>query len=120
MAQYTIGDKAHRLLTAAATVNATLVVAAPGEVYRAFGYNAAGAARYLKFYDKASAPVVGTDTPVITIYLPANSTFSFEWRFPFRFGIGYAFTTAAADADTGALTSGDILCFNLLHSGGTP
>lgn len=32
--------------------------------------NINAAARYLKLYNKASAPTVGTDTPVLTIPLP--------------------------------------------------
>jgi hypothetical protein len=56
-----------RLVSAAASTNATSAKAAPAQVHSVVGYNAAAALRYLKLYDKASAPTVGTDTPFMTI-----------------------------------------------------
>lgn len=110
-----------RLLSAAASTNATSVKASAGNVHKVFGTNTNAAARYLKFYNKASAPTVGTDTPVLTFYLPPTAVgggvFSFDLDEQyFSLGIGYAMTTAAADADTGALTGGDVIAFNLTYS----
>jgi hypothetical protein len=34
----------------------------------------------------------------------------------FSTGIAYALTTAAADADTGALTAGDVIAMNIAYS----
>lgn len=104
-----------RLLTAAATTNGTNVKASAGQVFCLDGYNAAATARFLKLYNKATAPTVGTDTPVRTIYLPPLSRFvlDFPRGLNFATGIGYGLTTAAADADTGALTAGDVLCLNV-------
>lgn len=102
-----------RLLSAANSTNATSVKAANGVLKRIVGYNAAAAARYLKLYDKVSAPTVGTDTPRKTFYLPATTGFAFDMDDYFGQGIAYALTTAGADADTGALTAGDVLCLNL-------
>lgn len=105
-----------RIVSAAATTNDTSAKASAGYLHQASGYNAAGAARYLKIYDKASAPTVGTDTPVLTLYLPASSSFVFD--FPalyFATGIAYALTTGSADADTGALTAGDVLALNVVY-----
>lgn len=104
-----------RLLSAAATTNATSVKASAGVVYRIGGSNTAGAGRYLKLYDKATAPTVGTDTPVQTFFLAQSAAFVLEWpagRY-FANGIAFAFTTGQADADTGALTAGDVQNFNL-------
>lgn len=105
-----------RILTAAATTNATLAKAKAGKLFFVRGINAAAAIRYLKFYNKASAPTVGTDAPVLTIGLPASSAFSLDWGSSgrlFQTGIAYALTTGVADADAGALTSGDILALNV-------
>jgi hypothetical protein len=77
------------------------------------GHNAKAAAVYLKLYDKATAPTVGTDTPRKTIHIPASSSFNFELNDYFSKGIGYALTGAAADADTTALLAGDILALNI-------
>lgn len=103
--------KTGRLLSAAASTNATSVKAAAGTVRHIGGRNAAAASRYLKLYDKASAPTVGTDTPRKTIHLPASSDFVLDMETYFGTGIAYALTTAAADNDTGALTAGDVVCF---------
>ncbi len=104
-----------RLLSAAASTNATNAKNAAGYMYGIRGYNARGSAVYLKLYNKASSPTVGSDTPVQTIYLPATAAFAVDWPVGYYFstGISFALTTAGADADTGALTAGDILALNL-------
>lgn len=107
-----------RIVSAAASTNGTSAKASAGDVFRVSGYNANAAARYLKIYNKASAPTVGTDTPVWTEYLAPQS--KFELSFPkglyLGTGIAYALTTGSADADTGALTAGDILGLNLAYA----
>lgn len=108
-----------RLISSAASTNATVVKASAGNIHRVTVYNANAAARYLKFYNKATSPTVGTDTPVWTEYLPATTKTTFE--FPngglyFATGIGFAVTTGSADSDTGAVTSGDILALNIAYN----
>lgn len=103
----------HRLLSAAASTNATLVKGSSGAVHRIQGYNNNAAARFLKLYDKATAPTVGTDVPRKTIRLAPTANFDYELHDSYQLGIGYAITTAAADADTGALTAGDIVAMNI-------
>src|SRR5688572_4076641 len=105
--------KTARLLSAAASTNATSVKAAAGTVRQIQGRNVSASSRYLKLYDKTSAPTVGTDTPRKTIHLPASADFVFDTDMYFGAGIAYAMTTAAADNDTGALTAGDVICFNV-------
>lgn len=112
-----------RLLSAAATTNATNVKASAGNLFRLTGVNANVAARYLKLYNKASAPTVGTDTPVWTFYLPPSTVgggvFNLDFgSMPlyFALGIGYALTTLAADADATAVTAADIIAMNLAYS----
>lgn len=104
-----------RIISAAASTNATSAKASSGRVFAVQGYNASTAARYLKFYNKASAPTVGTDTPVKTIYLPPLTAFALDWPrgYTFSTGIAYALTTGGADADTGALTAADVLGINV-------
>lgn len=102
-----------RLLSSAATTNATSVKISSGTVTQLNGYNAAATPRFLKFYDKASAPTVGTDTPRMTLYLPAGMAFVFDCADFYAAGIAYAITGAAADADTTAIAVGDILCLNV-------
>ena len=87
----------HRLLSSAATTNATSVKATAGDLVRIRGYTAAAAAVFLKLYNKATAPTVGTDTPVQTIRLAPTALFdlAFDREF-FSLGIAYAITGAAA------------------------
>lgn len=107
-----------RLVSALGTTNADFAKASAGDLFRASGYNANAAARYLKLYNKASAPVVGTDVPVWTEYLAPQA--KFELAFPkglyFSTGIAFALTTGSADADTGALTAADVLALNLAYA----
>lgn len=106
----------NRLLSAAASVNNTLVSAVPAQLVRVTGYNAAGSTRYLKFYDKVTAPVAGTDTPIITLALPSGAIFSLDMdSYGFRKGLGFALTTGVADNDTGALTLADVLGLNVFY-----
>jgi len=106
-----------RLVSAAASTNATSVKASQGRVFRITGYNSNAAARYLKMYNKASLPTVGTDTPIWTEYLAAQTKFSIDVNgLNFSTGIAYALTTAGADSDTGALTAGDVTNLNIAYS----
>ena len=102
-----------RLLSAAGTTNATLVSATGVTIKRITGFNARASAVYLKLYDKATAPTVGTDTPRKTLYIPASLAFSFEMDDFFGTGLGYGMTTAGADNSTAALTAADILALNI-------
>lgn len=93
-------------LISAATTNATSVKATPGLLmgYTVFNINAS--VRYLKIYNKASAPTVGTDTPVITVGIPALSgnNYTLPHAVSFPLGIAVALTTGMADTDTGAVS----------------
>ena len=108
-----------RLLSSAATTNATSAKAAAGDLFKVLGNNTVASKRYLKLYNKASAPTVGTDTPVLTFVLPASAPFAIELGATghyFSAGIAFAITGAAADADTTAIAAGDIECLNLTYA----
>jgi len=96
-----------RLISAAST-NATSLKASAGTLYQLY------AVRYIKFYNKASAPTVGTDTPVATFPIPASATgagfqINFDPGFDFSTGIAYATTTGVADSDTAAVAANEII-----------
>src|SRR5262245_57747192 len=97
-------------VAAAATTNATSVKASPGQVYGLTLFNNAAAARFFKFYDKASAPVVGTDTPKWTVGLAASQRIDWELPagVPFTLGIAYAIVTGIADSDATATAANDV------------
>lgn len=108
---------ASRIPSAAATTNATVAKASAGVLHMISGYNAAAAVRYVKVYNKATAPTVGTDTPILTLAVPPSAAFAFDiGGLYFSTGIAYALTTGAADADTGALTLADIVGLNVVYA----
>lgn len=90
----------------AATTNATSVKASTGVVYGVNLHNSGAAAVFVKLYNKASAPVVGTDVPVETIAIPAGGRvdYSYTQGNAFSAGIAYAITNLVADTDTTAVT----------------
>lgn len=111
------GLSVKRLVSAAATVNPTIVKASGGRVYKITGQNAAAAIKYIKLYNKATAPAE-TDTPVITLAVAASAPFEFNFAnlgLYFDTGISYRLTGVNADNDTTALTAGDILSLNVFY-----
>lgn len=106
----------YRLISSLGTTNAALVRNSPTQVFHIIGINNNQAARYLKLYNKASLPVVGTDFPALTLPLEASAPIdiSLDGHY-FDIGLALAFTTGMADADTGAVVSGDITSFNLTY-----
>lgn len=117
--RFTVPNATSRIVSAAASTNATSAKASAGKVHNIVGWNAAAALRYLKLYNKASAPTVGTDTPVLTIPLQNGALFNIQ--FPnggmyFSTGIAYALTVNAADSDATALTAADVLGLNIAYS----
>jgi hypothetical protein len=107
---------AFRLLSAAASDNAVNIKASGGNVHKLQGRNAAAATRYLKLYNKATAPV-STDAPVLTIELAASAVFDLDLRGLYlATGIGMRITTGQADNDTGVLTAADIVSLNLSYA----
>lgn len=103
----------HRLLSAAASVNATLIQAGPTTLSGITCVNGA-AITYLKLYDKATAPT-STDIPRRTIQIPANTAYTYESSLGMLFGLGlgYRLTAAPADADNTAVAAGAITCLNI-------
>jgi hypothetical protein len=72
--------------------------------------NQASSVRYVKLYDKATAPS-SSDTPLLTIGIPANSAANVLAPAGVNTanGIGIRGTTGVADNDTGAPTANDII-----------
>lgn len=95
---------------AAATTNATSVKASAGQVGGYAIFNKATSNRYVKLYDKASAPTVGTDTPVTTILVPAGggAILPIGAGIVFAVGIAYAITTGIEVTDATAVTLSDV------------
>jgi hypothetical protein len=100
-------------LISLATTNATSVKASAGTIGEVYAFNTSASTKFLKIYNKASAPVVGTDVPIITIAIAPSAECQFRISdiggMRLATGIAYAITGAAADADTTAVAAGDVI-----------
>lgn len=103
-----INPTSYGLITAASTNGANIKVTA-SNLYELSIFNVTAATIYVKLYNKATAPTVGTDVPIITIPVAAGAL----WQGGFgragkRFstGIGIAVTGAAAATDATAVAAG--------------
>ena len=98
-------------MKSAATTNATIVRAAATVIGSLEAENRSASIRYLKIYNKATAPVVGTDTPLWTIMLPANSVRAVSIpAFGLRLSAGFALAITAGlnDNDVAAVAADEI------------
>jgi hypothetical protein len=75
-------------LISLATTNANVIKAAPGNLYSIVAIGLTSTARFLKLYNKATSPTVGTDVPVMTIPIPAN-TQGAGIAIPFSMGVNF-------------------------------
>jgi len=112
---HTAGGATPYSLACAATTNATSVKASGGQIYDLVITNSnASAWRYVKFFNKASAPTVGTDVPVIRLGIPPNGgvTLIGPVGKAFTTGIAFCTVTGAADSDTTALPTANEVLIN--------
>ncbi len=100
-------------LTTAATTNGALIITGAKRLAELTVSNPTATAAYVKLYNKATAPTVGTDVPVMTIAIPATAAGVGEKSFnfgalgkQFPLGIGIAVTGAAVATDTTATVAG--------------
>ena len=98
-------------LNSAATTNAVAVKGSSGIVYAVAVTNTSATVKYLKIYNKATAPTVGTDVPLITIPIAPTAIANITWAdkgLRFATGIGIATTTGIAHTDTNAVAANDL------------
>lgn len=95
-------------LVALASTNATSVKASAATLFSCQLSGIGSTPAYLKIYNKASAPTVGTDTPVKTLIIPAAATAANGAGSNIQFGPGgMALGTGFAAAVTGGITDAD-------------
>lgn len=102
---------AYNLVTAAST-NGALIVAGTVGLSELTVSNPTATPAYVKLYNKATAPTVGTDVPILTIPVPAGAVVSLNFgtigkRVPL--GLGIAVTGAAVATDTTATVAGIVV-----------
>lgn len=94
-----------------ATTNAASIKASAGKVFAGSFMNASAAVKYVRLYNLATAPTVGTSTPYAVIAIPATSSKEVEFGtlgINFGTGIAIAITNAATDLDATAVAAGDV------------
>lgn len=94
-----------------ATTNGALILTGTSGLQAFWASNTGATAAYVKLYNKATAPTVGTDVPEMVITVPATGQVELTpgfngYRFPL--GLGIAITGAAADSDTTAVAAGQV------------
>lgn len=106
-------SKPYKYISLAST-NATLIKSGEVKLFTVSAIGLTSSVRYLKFYDRGVAPIVGTNTPVFTIPVPANTqgagiVINFNVPPVFDGGLGFAITSGSADNNTGAVGAGDVI-----------
>ncbi len=101
----------HAKVKSAASTNLTSVKASAGKLFRYTFRNNTASAKFAKLFNKASAPVLGTDTPIETVIIPANgvATYLNPIGKAFSTGIAYAITGGIGESDATATAVDDVV-----------
>lgn len=103
-------------LNAAATTNGALILTGTSNLSSFYATNEGASAAYVKLYNKATAPTVGTDVPEMIIPISAaaagvpgvaNPNIGFH-GFRFALGMGIAVTRNAVYTDTTAIAANEV------------
>ena len=107
--QLPVATKAH-FKSSANSTNATSVKASAGTVFNMIIHNThggsgSGSSITIRFYDKATAPTVGTDVPIIIIHVGSGTSkeVNFTSGITFTNGIAYALTAGDSLLDATAV-----------------
>jgi hypothetical protein len=104
------------IINSAASTNGQLVLTGSSGLHALFATNTGATVAFVKLYNKATAPTVGTDVPAMIVTVPAavagvpgekEITPGFS-GYRFALGLGLAITGAAADSDTTAVAAGQV------------
>ncbi len=103
-------------LNSAATTNGNLILTGTSGLQSFYATNEGATYAYVKLYNKATAPTVGTDIPEMTIPVPPAAagvpgvfTLPIGFNgFRFALGLGIAITGAAVYTDTTAVAAGQV------------
>ena len=103
-------------VNSAASTNGAMILTGTSNVSSFYATNQGATAAYIKLYNKATAPTVGTDVPEMTIPVPAAesgvpgvATIPIGFHgFRFALGLGIAITRNAVHTDTTAIGAGEV------------
>lgn len=104
------------IINSAASTNGQLVLTGTSGLQALFATNIGATPAFIKLYNKATAPTVGTDVPAMIVTVPAAvsgvpgeaeiAPGFIGYRFPL--GLGLAITGAVADTDTTVVAAGQV------------
>lgn len=103
----TNGLTRHTIVSAAST-NLLNVKNTAGNIYEIDIFNTATYTIELQLFDKATAPIIGTDTPIWTIPLQTLTGFAREFAFGEYFATGISMAITKGDGTT-AVAAGDMV-----------
>jgi hypothetical protein len=97
-----------------ATNNATLIKAGASRLTSVVALSVGADARFLKIYDKDTAPDPASDTPVMTLIIPANAAgaglvVNFSKPVKFTNGLGMAIVAGIGDTNNVAITADELV-----------
>lgn len=98
-------------VNSAATTNGALIATGTSGLQALFASNIGAADAFVKLYNKATAPTVGTDVPDMVLRVPAGGNIELKPGFNgyrFNLGLGIAITNLVADTDTTAVAAGQV------------
>jgi hypothetical protein len=104
------------ILNSAANTNGALIIAGTSGLQAFYATNTGATPAFVKLYNKATAPTVGTDIPAMILAIPAAVSGVPGYKelpigfsgFRFLLGLGIAITGAVADNDTTAIAAGQV------------
>jgi hypothetical protein len=104
------------ILNSLATTNGALILTGTSGLHAFYATNTGATVAFVKLYNKATAPTVGTDVPAMIIPVPAAvsgvpgvATLPIGHNgFRFALGLGIAITGGVADSDTTAIGAGQV------------
>lgn len=104
----------HYVSAGSANQDSQNIKASAGTLYAITAYCPQSAIRYLKLYDKASAPT-SADTPIFTHMIPGNASGAGtnpslpSFGVALNNGLGIRITTGPTDGDAGAAAANDVV-----------
>jgi len=104
------------ILNSLATTNGALILTGTSGLHAFYASNIGATTAFVKLYNKATAPTVGTDVPAMVIPVPPDAVTGIGIAtlpighngFRFALGLGIAITGGVADSDTTAVAAGQV------------
>lgn len=95
------------------SINATVLKSSPGRLHAAhlMNFSLSGSPIYLKLYNKATAPVVASDVPIMILPLTsiAPTVFDSALGVAFSVGIAYVMVTGAGNTNSTGIGADEVV-----------